>query len=99
MPSPGPGAEPEGAVLFPLSAGAAGRECALNRAVGRLLIAAEAGAAAVPRFGAGDCRQGCPGHLWYTPGRVRLADLAALEGLGPGVAVHAAPAPARRGPD
>jgi Uri superfamily endonuclease len=32
-------------------------ECRVNRVTG-------ASWAAVPRFGASDCRNGCPGHLW-----------------------------------
>ncbi len=33
-------------------------ECRVNAAAGR------GGAVAVPRFGASDCRSGCPTHLW-----------------------------------
>ncbi len=34
-------------------------ECRVNRATG------SGGRIAVPRFGASDCRNGCPGHLWW----------------------------------
>jgi Uri superfamily endonuclease len=38
-------------------------ECRLNRAVGRWLEATTP----IPGFGASDCRQGCPAHLWFMP--------------------------------
>ena len=34
-------------------------ECRVNRS------AADDGRVAVPGFGASDCRNGCPGHLWW----------------------------------
>ena len=43
---------------------AADAECRLNQWVGRLLDAD----VPIPGFGAGDCRAGCPAHLWFVPG-------------------------------
>ena len=43
-------------------------ECPVNQAIGRQ------GQCLVPGFGASDCRNGCPAHLWYLPqGRSRKA--------------------------
>jgi Uri superfamily endonuclease len=49
-------------------------ECVLNQTVGRLLEAD----APIPRFGAGDCRGGCPAHLWHSETRLSVAGLARL---------------------
>lgn len=48
------------AVLLP---GLEGTECDLNMAVGDLFGLH----VPVPRFGASDCRAGCPAHFWYSP--------------------------------
>ncbi len=53
-----PGA-PGFAILLP---GSRMTECALNRRVG----AVPGFSIPVQRFGASDCREGCPAHLWYT---------------------------------
>lgn len=47
--------------LFP---GKRRRECALNRRIQSLPGAR----IIVPRFGCGDCRRGCPAHLFHLPG-------------------------------
>lgn len=50
-------------------------ECALNRAVGELV----GGCAPIARFGASDCRQACPAHLWFAPRGLSAESIA--EGL------------------
>ena len=60
-----------GAVLLPASAGLS--ECALNRRVGELI----GGTAPIPRFGASDCRAGCPAHLWHSARATSLSIFAA----------------------
>ena len=75
-----PGTRRIGAVGFPAQfPGRAGEqtlsECELNRRAGAL-----AGwTAPVPGFGAGDCRAGCPAHLWYTGRHLSLDHLVGLE--------------------
>ena len=63
-------------VRFPGRAGGQNlSECELNRRAGAL-----AGwTAPVPGFGAGDCRAGCPAHLWYTGRHLSLDHLVGLE--------------------
>lgn len=82
-----------GVVLYPAAASVLVGECALNRAVGQALSETHPEAGAVSRFGAGDCRQGCLGHLWHTPETVRLSGLVSLEGIPPGVPVLREKAP------
>lgn len=73
-------AEPIGAVLLP--ADAVG-ECELNRMVGELM----GGTTPVPGFGASDCREGCPAHLWSCGAAVSLLEIA---GLRDGAKMHLA---------
>jgi Uri superfamily endonuclease len=63
------GIRPLGAVLIPTTQGLT--ECEVNRRVGLLT----GGSAPVPRFGASDCRNRCPAHLWHS---ARAVDAAAL---------------------
>ncbi len=66
-----PNSQTRGAIVHP---GGGLSECELNQAVGKL-----AGKRwPVPRFGAGDCRRGCPAHLAYSPRRITLLPLAEL---------------------
>ena len=60
---------PLGAVLIPTTRSLT--ECEVNRRVGFLT----GGSAPVPRFGASDCRNRCPAHLWHS---ARAVDAAAL---------------------
>ena len=61
-------ARPLGALLV---SGQDAAECALNQTVGSLV----GHAAPAPRFGASDCRAGCPAHLWYSSREVTFASL------------------------
>lgn len=58
----------QGALLLP---GTRRSECSLNRAVGRL----PGVRAPVHGFGASDCSQGCPAHLWHSRRRIAPAEL------------------------
>lgn len=49
-------------------------ECELNRRVERAMGAGPG--SVVPGFGAGDCRAGCPTHLWFSAGPVSLLEIA-----------------------
>lgn len=49
-------------------------ECSLNALVGERF----GWSAPLPGFGAGDCRAGCPAHLWYSPGEIELSGLQGL---------------------
>jgi Uri superfamily endonuclease len=78
-----PQAEVVGAVLIPLpphSVRGDGCECVLNRRTGALRQLD----AVIPRFGASDCRRGCPAHLWFS---FRPLSLLELTGIAPGAAV------------
>ncbi|MCB1184478.1 GIY-YIG nuclease family protein [bacterium] len=68
--STAPDSEPVGAVVVPLAAGVG--ECELNRRVGTLVGRQYP----VPGFGASDCREGCPAHLWFSAAPVSLLGLA-----------------------
>ncbi len=59
------------AVLLP---GFEGTECDLNMAVGDLFGLH----VPVPRFGASDCRAGCPAHFWYSPAPIDPSSLLRL---------------------
>lgn len=69
--STAPGAEPIGAALWPV---AAVEECELNRRVGKQL----GGTTPVPGFGASDCSEGCPAHLWSCGAAVSLLEIAGV---------------------
>lgn len=69
--SAAPHAEPIGAVLLPTEVIG---ECELNRQVGELM----GGTVPVPGFGASDCKEGCPAHLWFCGAAVSLLDLKTL---------------------
>ncbi len=62
--------EPVGAIVVPNAAGIS--ECELNRRIGDLV----GNHAPVPRFGASDCRAGCPAHLYFSGAPVSLLGLA-----------------------
>ncbi len=62
--------EPVGAVVVPATAKLS--ECELNRLVGALV----GNQTPVPKFGAGDCKAGCPAHLYYSSAPVSLLGLA-----------------------
>jgi Uri superfamily endonuclease len=70
-------------------------ECGLNMTVGWLV----AGSTPAPRFGASDCRAGCPAHLWKCTNANAAApkDIAAMllraSGIDCDVLVHHAPSP------
>lgn len=65
-----PSSEPVGAVVLPLDAGLT--ECELNQAMGRMF----GGQTPVPGFGASDCRNGCPAHLFFSKAAVSLLAVA-----------------------
>ncbi len=66
------GSEPVGAIVVPSEAGLT--ECELNRRVGNLV----GNQVPVPKFGASDCRAGCPAHLYFSGAPVSLLGLARL---------------------
>ena len=68
-----PGASPLGGVVF---SGGGWSECSLNRRMGEL----SGMAVPVPGFGAGDCRAGCPAHLWHSLEALTPHRLARLAG-------------------
>ena len=65
-----PSSEPVGAIVIPSSAGLS--ECYLNRMIGQKF----GGQIPAPGFGASDCRQGCPSHLYFSPAPVSLLAIA-----------------------
>jgi len=67
--------EPVGAVVVPIGAGIS--ECDLNRRVGAMV----AGQVPVQKFGASDCRAGCPAHLYFSGAPVSLLGLARVHEL------------------
>ena len=66
---------PLGAVLV---AKDASKECALNRKIGKMNLVSSP----IARFGASDCQERCPAHLWFCPQEQSLAALS--EYLQPG---------------
>jgi Uri superfamily endonuclease len=67
-------AEPLGAVVLGQREHPDWSECSLNQKVGRKLGAV----APVPGFGASDCSEGCPAHLWYVDKPLSLLQLACV---------------------
>ena len=67
--STAPESEPVGAVIVPT---AALTECELNRRVGFVVR----GPSPAPGFGASDCREGCPAHLWFSVSPISLLQIA-----------------------
>lgn len=65
-----PTSEPVGAVVIPASAGA--QECWLNQRIGEMF----GGQVPAPKFGASDCRAGCPAHLFHSAAAVSLLAVA-----------------------
>ena len=62
-------AMPVGALLVPDGEVS---QCELNQKIGHLM----GSRSPILKFGASDCRAGCPAHLWYTPKRMTLDILA-----------------------
>jgi Uri superfamily endonuclease len=67
--STAPDSEPVGAVVVPLGVL---EECELNRLVGLVVR----GPSPAPGFGASDCREKCPAHLWFSVSPISLLTLA-----------------------
>lgn len=65
-----PDSEPVGAIVIPESADIT--ECELNQKVGSMF----GGQVPAPGFGATDCKNGCPAHLYYSPAPVSLLAVA-----------------------
>ncbi len=65
-----PTSEPVGAVVIPNSANVS--ECYLNQMMGQKF----GGQVLAPGFGASDCREGCPAHLFYSPAPISLLAMA-----------------------
>ncbi len=65
-----PTSEPVGAIVIPNSAGIS--ECYLNQMIGQMF----AGQVPAPGFGASDCREGCPAHLFFSRAPVSLLAMA-----------------------
>ncbi len=64
------GSEPVGAIVIPESAGIS--ECFLNQLIGQKF----GGQVPAPGFGASDCRNGCPAHLYFSRAPVSLLAMA-----------------------
>jgi Uri superfamily endonuclease len=69
-----PTAEALGAVVVTQAENSDWNECALNKRVGAALAAA----CPVPGFGASDCSDRCPAHLWYVEHPLSLLQLAGI---------------------
>jgi len=67
-----PCSEPVGAIVLPESVGFS--ECYLNQEIGRKF----GGQTPAPGFGASDCRNECPAHLFYSRAPVSLLAMAQI---------------------